>query len=82
MGRLAQDLVEQPTRATEQGNQTTTNVVQIFPNNPAITRLVGAVLAEQRDWATHRHYLSEASMAKLYPRETDTAPGDSILAIT
>ena len=56
--------------------------MQIFPNNPAITRLVGAVLAEQRDWATHRHYLSEASMAKLYPRETDTAPGDSILAIT
>ena len=61
-----------------------TNVVQIFPNNPAIIRLVGAVLAEQHDdWATHRHYLSEASMAKLYPtRETDTAPGDSILAIT
>ena len=29
------------------------------------------------------HYLSEAAMAKLYPtRDTDTAPGDSILAIT
>ena len=61
-----------------------TNVVQIFPNDAAIVRLVGAVLAEQHDdWATHRHYLSETSMAKLYrPHDTDPAPGDGTLAIT
>lgn len=43
-----------------------------------------AVLAEQHDdWATHRHYLSETSMAKPYTkRETDIAPDDGPLAIT
>ena len=61
-----------------------TNVVQIFPNNAAIVRLVGAVLAEQHDdWATHRHYLSEASMARLSPtRDNDNAPDTGTLAIT
>lgn len=61
-----------------------TNVVQIFPNDAAIVRLVGVVLAEQHDdWATHRHYLSEGSMAKLYrPRDNDPAPDIGTIAIT
>jgi putative transposase len=48
-----------------------TNVVGIFPNDRAITRLVGAMLLEQSDeWALQRRYTQLEDLQAL----SDTAP--------
>ena len=55
-----------------------TDVVGIFPNEPAIYRLVGALLLEQNDeWALQRRYMTLETLA-----EVGDNPTISLSAVT
>ena len=58
-----------------------TDVIGILPNERAVIRLVGSVLAEQNDeWAIARRYFSAESLAKLTdPESHDPLPAPTLL---
>ena len=57
-----------------------TNVVGIFPNEAAVTRLVGALMLEQNDeWAITRRYMTLETVAAIC--DTDHMDPAKIVAL-
>ena len=60
---------------SNKGKKRGTDVVDIFPNDPTIVRLVGAMLAEQADdWQVTRRCMSLETLARIISPNNPQAP--------
>ena len=58
-----------------------TRVVQVFPSNESLIRLIGAVCCEQNDtWEVERYFIDAKTMTSLCPEEHKEEPDSTELA--
>ena len=75
-GQVSQDFATNPIERLHADIKRCTYVVAIYPNEDAITRLVGAVLLEPNDeWAVSRRYITLESIAPVSDNPTVKLPG-------